>query len=172
MKKKNTIIFIFIISLFGLSFLLLFNKIRQTEQKKEVYQTIPSFQISDINGQTITEASLQEYGAIMFIYFNPDCDLCQEEMILIKENESAFLHGKIVFFSELPADSIQQFLQTLDFVPTHNMMFLSDEEAILIEKMEVRGAPTIYIYKQGRLFKRFDGPVRIETLIRYFTEEE
>ena len=171
MKKKTVIVFIFVLLLLGLSSLLLFDTIQRTQQKKEVYQSIPSFQISDINGFIITEALLQEYRTVMFIYFNPDCDLCRDEMIQIKENESALSQGKIVFFSLLPADSIRQFLQTIEFEPTQNMLFLLDEKATLVSEMEVRATPTVYIYRKGQLIKRFDGPVKIETLINYFAEE-
>jgi thiol-disulfide isomerase/thioredoxin len=171
MKTKNIIGLLFVLLLLGLTVFFLFNKIQQTQQKKEAYHSIPGFRIPDINGHIITESPLQEYRTIMFLYFNPDCDLCRDEMIQIKENEQALSQGKIIFFSESPADSIRQFLQTIDFEPLSNMLFLPDENAILINKMEVRGTPTVYIYREGQLFKRFDGPVKIETLIHYFTEK-
>jgi len=172
MKKKNVIGFIFILFLLGLSLFLLYNKIHKNQQNKEAYNSIPNFRISDINGQSITEATLQNYQTVMFIYFNPDCDLCREEMIRIKENKAALSQGEIVFFSILPADSIRQFLQTIDFEPASNMLFISDEKAALVRKMEANTTPTIYIYRQGKLFKRFNGPVKIETLVRYFTKEQ
>jgi len=63
-------------------------------------------------------------------------------------------------------------LQTIDFEPDSNMFFLSDEKATLVRKMEANTTPTIYIYWQGKLFKRFNGPVKVETLIRYFIKEQ
>ena len=171
MKKKNTVVLVCILLLLGLSFFIVFNKVQRKQQKKENYQLIPSFQISDINGHIITEDLLQKYRTIMFLYFNPDCDLCQDEIKQIKENESALSQGAIVFFSESPADSIRQFLRTIDFNPPSNMLFLSDEKVILIRKMEVITTPTVYIYRQNQLIKRFDGPVKIETLIHYFTSK-
>jgi len=171
MKIKNIIVSLFILLLLGLTAFLLSNKIQKTQQKTAVYQSIPSFQLPDINGNVITEAFLSENQTVMFIYFNPDCDLCRDEIIQIKNNASVLSKGKIIFFSELPSDTIRQFLQTIDFEPLLNTLFLTDEKAILIRKMEIMTAPTIYIYRQGQLTKRFNGPVRIETLIRYFTEK-
>jgi len=171
MKKKNIIIFILISFLLGLPFILVNNKNKKNQQNKEVYQSIPLFQIHDINGNIITEALLRDYKTVMFIYFNPDCDLCVDEIKQIKENESSFTRGKIIFFSDLPADEIQQFLQKIDFIPTQNILFLSDEKKILINKMEVKSSPTVYIYRDNQLIKRFDGVVKIETLIQYFTED-
>jgi len=169
MKIKNIVSLLFILLLLGLTAFFLFNKVHQTQYKKEVYFSIPSFQIKDINGAIIKDTSLQDYQAVMFLYFNPDCDLCRNEIIQIKENESIFLQGKIVFFSESPADSIQQFLRTINLEPPPNMLFLPDENAVLVNKMEVKTTPTIYIYRQGHLFKRFDGPVKVETLIKYLS---
>jgi len=160
-----------VLLLLGLTVFFLFIKIQKTQHKKEVYQSIPSFQIPDINGQIVTESLLKENRSVIFVCFDPDCDLCRDEIIQIKENESALLQVKIVFFSESPADSIQQFLRTIDFKPPSNMLFLSDEKAVLIRKMNVMTTPTIYIYRQGQLIKRFNGPAKIETLIHYLTKE-
>jgi len=160
-----------VLLLLGLTVFFLFIKIQKTQHKKEVYQSIPTFQISDINGQIVTEAFLQDSRIVMFVYFNPDCDLCRDEIIQIKENESALSQGKIIFFSESYSDSIQQFLRTIDFKPPSNMLFLSDEKALLIRKMNVMTNPTIYIYRQGQLIKRFNGPAKTETLIHYITEQ-
>jgi len=171
MKTKSIFVLFSILLLLGLTALFLFNKIRQTQQKKEIYHSIPSFHIPDINGNIVTDTLLQEYRTVMFIYFNPDCESCREEMMQIKENKSTLLQGKIVFFSILPADSIRQFLQTIDFEPNPNMLFLSDENITLLSKMDVKSSPSVYIYRHGQLAKCFNGPVKIETLTHYFTEE-
>ena len=172
MKTKSIFIVFFILLLLGLSAFFLFHKIQLTQQKKTCYNFIPDFQLPDINGNTITSRLLEKNGTIMFLFFNPDCDLCRVEILQIKENESALSQGKIVFFSEAPADSIKQFLQIVDFNPGQNMVFLSDKQATLINKMEVNTTPTIFIYQSGQLYKRFNGPVKIETLIHYFTKEQ
>lgn len=170
MKSKGIFILIFIVLILSLSALSLFQKSRQMGQKKELYQAIPSFQLPDINNNTVTDASLQKYRTVLFLFFNPDCDLCREEMEQIELHQEAFASGGIVFFAALPTGSIQRFLHEIDFVPTHNMLFLSDEKEELVNKMEVKTSPTVYIYRKGQLYKRFDGPVKIETLIKYLSE--
>jgi len=172
MKTKSIFIVFFILLLLGLSAFFLFHKIQLTQQKKTCYNFIPDFQLPDINGNTITSRLLEKNGTIMFLFFNPDCDLCRDEMIQIKENKAALSQGEIIFFSILPADSILQFLQAIDFEPASNMIFISDEKVTLVRKMEANTTPTIYIYRQGKLVKRFNGPVKIETLIHYFTKEK
>lgn len=171
MKKRNIVVSIFILLLLGLTVLSLFNKIQQSEQKKEVFQSIPEFQIPDINDRIVSDEILKESRIVMFIYFDPDCESCREEIKQIREDKSSLSQGQLIFFSGLSADSIRQFLRTIDFVPPTNMLFLPDEKAILIRKMDVRTTPTIFIYREGQLIKRYEGPVKIETLISYFTEQ-
>jgi peroxiredoxin len=170
MKRKKCLLALSLLFLIGISVFFLFNKIKKTQQKKEFYQTVPSFQLPDINGNIVTDASLQKYSTVLFLYFNPDCDLCREEMEQIKLHQEVFASGEIVFFAASPANTIQRFLQEIDFVPSPNMLFLSDENELLTNKMEVKISPSVYIYRKGRLYKRFDGPVKVETLIKYLSE--
>jgi peroxiredoxin len=149
----------------------MYNKVQNTQQKKNAYNDIPAFQLPDIYGNTITESSLQKNTSILFLFFNPDCELCREEMEQINLNQAAFAHYPMVFFSTLPADILTLFLDEINFVPSSNMLFLVDENEDLTNKMEVHNSPTSYIYnQQGKLIKRFAGPVKIETLIKYLSE--
>ena len=171
MKTKNGFVWALVLLLLGLSAFLLFDKIQKTDQKKAVYQSIPEFQLPDMNGNIVTSVSLQKHRTVIFLFFNPDCDLCREEMIQIQTHQAALAQGQMVFFSTSPADTIQHFLQAIRFEPAPSSLFLSDEKEVLTNRMAVKMAPTIYIYRQGLLIKRFDGPVKIETLIRYLSEE-
>ncbi|GHT02550.1 hypothetical protein FACS189440_05590 [Bacteroidia bacterium] len=149
----------------------MYNKIQDTQQKKNAYSDIPAFQLPDIDGNVITESSLQKNKSTLFLFFNPDCELCREEIKQIKTNQEAFKSFQIVFFTDLPAESIKFFLTEITFEPSFNMFFLIDEKEKLITKMEVKGTPESYIYNQnGKLIKRFNGPVKIETLIKYLSE--
>ena len=108
---------------------------------------------------------------ILFLFFNPDCDLCREELKQIQDCQTDFLQSQIVFFSTVSTDIILRFLQKIDFTPTGNMLFLSDENELLTDKMDVKTSPEIYIYRKGKLIKRFDGPVKTETIIHYLSAE-
>jgi len=115
---------------------------------------------------------LQKNIPTLFLSFNPDCELCREEMKQIQLHQDAFSFYQIVFFSNTPDIEMNSFINEIHFLFRSNMFFLIDEDEILTKKMEVKTAPSSYIYNsQGQLIKRFDGPVKIETLIRYLTEE-
>jgi peroxiredoxin len=172
MKIKVILILVAVLLTVVLSVFFLSNKIHQTQQKKAVYNTLPIFQLPDINGKMITESDLQSNKPVLFLYFNPDCELCREEFIQIKFNQDAFRNFQIVFFSSTFPNTIIQFLHEIDFIPTPNMLFLIDDREELADKMEVKTSPASYIYQQGKLVKRFDGSVKIETLISYLSNKD
>jgi peroxiredoxin len=171
MKVKNIIILLLGLTVLGLSGFFLFAKVQKTQEKKEIYHSIPHFQLPDINGNIITDKDLPKYGNVLFLFFNPDCELCREEMRQIKTHQAAFSQGQIVFFSPLTIENIRYFLQETGFEPAPNMLFLSDEKEILTDAMEVRTSPAVYIYRNRLLIKRFEGIVKIETLIGYLSAE-
>ena len=170
MKMKSIIAILFLVVIIGLSVFFLFEKVRQKEQKQEVYLSIPEFQLLDIYGNRITNKNLKQ-ETVMFLFFNPDCDLCEEEIRQIQVYQADFSQSQIVFFSPVSTNVILRFLQKINFTPTQNILFLSDENEFLTDKMDVKTTPAVYIYRKGKLIKRFDGSVKIETLIRYLSTE-
>ena len=169
---KIVFIWGFVLSLLVGSGVFLSKKIQRTQQKKEVYSSLPEFQLPDIEGRIVTRESVMGHHNVLFLYFNPDCDLCRDELTEISLNQLDLETGLMVFFSVLPSDSINRFLEDIDFIQASNMLFLSDEKEILCSQLEVKMSPTVYMYRKGKLFRRFDGPVKIETLIDFFSEKQ
>ncbi|MDR1583320.1 MAG: peroxiredoxin family protein [Prevotellaceae bacterium] len=141
------------------------------EKKKEKYSTIPVFQLKTLNGTIVTGSALRKNVPVLFLFFNPDCDLCRDEMKAIQSQQDAFSFCQIVFFSTASVDKVLSFLEEISFLPLSNILFLIDENEDLTKKMNVRSSPASYIYnRKGKLIKRFDGSVKTETLIKYLAE--
>ncbi len=171
MKSKNIIILILIICVFFISFAFLYKTIQITKQRGIVRQSVPVFSLSDIHGDIFTQDSLKRNMSVLFLFFDPECGTCRSEFDQIKLNKNDFHNSQIIFFSTLPADTIIHFLNDINFDPSPNMFFLIDNKADLMKIMEIKGPPSSLIYnKKGELIKRFDGPVKIETLIKYLSE--
>jgi thioredoxin-related protein len=172
MKYKKIGILFLLQSLLGISIYLFYCKVQQTEHKKELYKSVPVFQLRELSGAVVTKSSLQEDKSTLFLFFDPECDLCKEEFVQINSHKEALSGSQIVFFSVQPEDSIKNFLNRIAFNRSSNMFILSDKNAELLKTMNIQGPPTSLIYdKKGNLIKRFDGPVKIETLIKYLSEE-
>ena len=149
----------------------LYHKVRQNQQTKEAYHSIPSFQLPDLQGNIISNKSLQTNKSTLFLFFDPECGNCEEEFLQIKKHQDFLLDCQMVFISTLPEDLILNFLERIDFQPTANMFVLCDKEAKLLKTMNVKGVPSTLIYdKNGKLIKNYAGQVKVETLIKYLSD--
>ncbi|GHT76183.1 hypothetical protein FACS189463_0740 [Bacteroidia bacterium] len=171
MNKKHISVICILCGFICFSVVLLLQVIQKRDIQKTAYQTIPVFSLPDINGQKITEKSLKKHIPTLFLFFDPSCELCHEELQQINENREKLNNGQIIFFSVESAETIRNFLEKLQFSPSLNLFFLIDTSEILVNTMEIKGPPTAIIYgKNGKLIKRFNGPVKIETLIEYLSK--
>jgi peroxiredoxin len=170
-KKKSIYILSFLLIIIVLSVIMLSKFVHHREEKQSAYQSVPAFSLPNISGQIITEKSLQKHNPSLFLFFDSGCELCHEELEQIQIHQDAFQSYPMIFFSIEPANKIRDFLEELHFSPTNNMFFLIDTNEILVNTMKIKGPPTSLIYdKNGNLLKRYDGPVKIETLIKYLSE--
>jgi len=173
MKSKNIIILLVIVCVFFISVAFLYKTVQVAKQREIMQQSFPVFSLSDLHGGIFTQDSLKRNRSVLFLFFDPDCETCHSEFKQIKLNQNAFANSnsQIIFFSTQPADTIIHFLNRIAFEPSSNMIFLADDKAELLKIMEIKGPPTSLIYnKTGTLIKRFDGPVKVEPLIKYLSE--
>ncbi|MDR1369294.1 MAG: thioredoxin fold domain-containing protein [Dysgonamonadaceae bacterium] len=171
MRPKKIIVLSTILIVLCSSAFLLHNIVQKNQKTKDVYRSIPEFQLSDLKGNNFTNDSLQVDKSTLFLFFDPDCESCEEEFEQIKINRDFLLDYNMIFVSTLPESVILNFLKRIDFQPNENMFFLCDKKAELSGKMNVRGIPSALIYnKNGKLIKNYTGLVKIETLIKYLSE--
>jgi peroxiredoxin len=172
MAKRKKILALSVLSLIvAFSILILSQTILKKKQKEDVYKTIPSFSLYDIDGNQITAKALKKDTSALFLFFNTECELCHSELTQINANREFLNECQIIFFSMQSADTIRNFLKSIGFDSASNMFFLVDENAELVKKMEIQSTPTAIIYdKNGNLSKRFIGSVKVEALIKYLSE--
>ena len=171
MKAKNILILLVFALCIVLPVVVLYKVTDSNRKKKEVYQTIPAFSLINLEGKIITDKELEKDKPTLFYFFDPGCELCRSAFTHINESLPEFSDKQVIFFTIQPPDTILDYFRQIDFVPSTNMQILIDEEADVVSLMEIKGPPTSLIYnKDGHLIKRFDGPVKKETLIHYLSE--
>ena len=170
MKTKNIIVLTGIILFFtGSGFVL--HEVSSTLQKKaELYAGIPIFRLPDLNEETVSETTIDWNKAILFYFFDPECNLCRPTFDGFKTKSKEFSNHQILLITLLSKERVKAFLDEIDFNPPENMKILLDEKAELFSLMDIKSPPTSLIYKETILIKRFDGPVKVETLIKYLSE--
>jgi peroxiredoxin len=146
-RKKHLFVSVALLAIVILSILFLSQTIRKRNQKKEEYQSIPSFSLLNLEGNTITGNALKKNTNTLFLFFDPECDLCHSELKEINAHSDVLNKCQMIFFSTQPVALVVDFLENIAFKKTPNMFFLIDEKAELIQTMEIQGQPTAIIYE-------------------------
>ena len=167
MKAKHIIALTGILLFFAGSVFVLHKASSALQKKEERYATFPKFHLPDLNGEIFYDTSIDRNKATLFYFFDPDCSLCHEMLESLKIRYNDFFDYKILLITVSPKERIKEYFDEIDFRPSENIKILYDENAELFFFMDIKGPPTSFIYKNAILVKRFDGPVRIETLINY-----
>jgi len=167
MKAKQIIVLTTIALFFAGSVFVLHKVTTALQKKQELYTSLPDFHLPDLNGETVSNTTIDRNKATLFYFFDPGCNLCYETLESLKIRYMEFSDYQILLITLLSEEKVKEFLDEIDFQPPENIKILLDENAELITLMDIKGPPTSLIYKDAMLIKRFDGPVKIETLIKY-----
>jgi len=168
MKKylKTIILLVFI----GSACYLGYQIISKINHKKEVTQnikTIPQFSYQDVNKKPFTNKNLKKETPVIFIYFNTDCDYCNEETQMIKENIDKFKNFQLIFISFENLQKIKNFSQHHQLLNYDNVHFLHDSKVTFATTFDVSSLPYIVLYdKNQNLIEKIKGQTKPENLIK------
>ena len=167
MKARQLILLSGILLFFAGSVVVLHKLSTALQEKKELYATLPAFRLPALTGEIVSDTTIDRHKATVFYFFDPDCNLCHTMLEHLKTKQETFAGSQILLVTLLPEEKIKDFLAEIDFSLPENIKILLDEDADLMSLMEIKGIPASLIYRDAILIKRFDGPVTIETLIKY-----
>jgi peroxiredoxin len=167
MKKYFKILFP-ILFLSGLAFVgyKIVTKIQYKKQVAKNIKTIPRFEYLKINGGTFGNQNLKPNTPTIFIYFNTECEFCNEEAIVIEQNLSKFSGVQLVFVSFEKPSVITQFAKTHKLLNYDNVCFLSDSKTTFATTFDVKSLPCLMLYdKDQQLIEKIKGQTKVETLL-------
>lgn len=168
MKKKirkiTAILFIALLIFMGF---VMFSKISHKKEVAENIKTIPNFSYNDINGDIFSNENLKNHTPILFIYFNSECEFCNNEATMIKENIVAFKETQIIFISFEKPGAIKFFAQKHNLLNYDNIHFIHDTKADFAIAFDVKSLPSLILYDENQvLIERFKGQVKAETILK------
>jgi len=167
MKAKHILLLTGILLFFAGSVFVLHKLSTALQEKKNQYAILPAFRLPALNEEIVSDTTIDRHKVTVFYFFDPDCSLCHAMLEQMKTRQEAFAGSQILLVTLLPEEKIKDFLAEIDFSLPENIKILLDEDADLMSLMEIKGIPASLIYRDAILIKRFDGPVTIETLIKY-----
>lgn len=139
------------------------------QKKKEI--TFP--EVNDLPVLTVKKTDGSEVfirglaGKVMLIFFNPDCDHCQNEAKAIAENKRSFEDYNLYFISSDSVKNIEKF--SVDYnlrEPNYHFAFV--EGIKVYDAMgPLTSVPAIFVYNDRKKIKEFLGETKIEELKKY-----
>jgi peroxiredoxin len=168
MKKTLKIIIpILVISLLAFMGYQVISKINHKKEVAKNIQTLPNFEYKDLNNNKFTNANLIVNKDLLFVYYNSECEFCNEEAKMIKENIEQFNTTQIIFISFEKTEKIKQFATNHQLDTYDNVTFLCDSKATFDTTFDVKSLPCLVLYdKDKNLIEKIKGQTKAETLIK------
>lgn len=142
-------------------------KINHKKEVAEHIKTIPVFEYQNIKGGKFTNKTLLKNTPTLFIYFNSDCEYCQNEASQIQENIDKFKNVQLVFISFEKAKQIAAFATKYKLDSYDNVHFLCDSKVSFATTFDVKSLPCLVLYdKNHKLIEKIKGQTKVETLLK------
>lgn len=140
-------------------------------EKVEKRAKVPEFRFGTLYGNVFTEKQLKPGVPVIFMHFNPDCDMCMEEVAAIQENLDAFEGTQLVMVSFRDRERLEQFWQASGFDQEPGIILVTDHRDGFLNAFGTQGIPTTLIYdKNFELFREFDAQSKPSAIIKAVRE--
>jgi peroxiredoxin len=158
------ILFICVLGYFGVQ---IFTKIQHKKEVAENIKTIPKFEYKNIKGGVFSNANLKKDTPTLFVYFNSECEFCNEEAQMIQANIMQLSAFQLVFISfEKPA-LIKAFAAKHQLNSYDNVTFLSDSKVSFATTFDVNSLPCLVLYdKNQKLIEKIKGQTKVDVLVK------
>lgn len=134
----------------------------QTEEVKTVNE-YPDLVLRLTDGNDVRTRTLQ--GNNVFVFFQPDCDHCQEEAIQIQQRLDEFKDYTLYFISSAPLEHISRFAENFHLHDKPQVKFAwTATEGVLNHYGPIQ-TPSLYIYSKGRLKQSFNGQTDLDEIL-------
>ena len=158
------ILFIVVLGYFGSQ---IYFKIQHKKEVAEHIKTIPVFNYENVKGGTFTRDNLKVGLPTLFIYFNTECEFCNEEAQMIQGNIENFKSIQLIFISFEKIETIKVFAKKYKLDTYANINFLSDTKITFATTFDVKSLPCLVLYdKNQKLIEKIKGQTKVETLLK------
>lgn len=143
------------------------NKINHKKEIAANIKTIPAFQYQNLKGESFSNKNLETDAPTLFIYFNSECEYCNEEAQMIQESVNKFRPYQLVFISFEKPELIKTFAQKHNLLNYDNIHFVCDTKVSFATTFDVQSLPCLVLYdKNQQLIEKKKGQTKVETLVK------
>jgi peroxiredoxin len=148
----------------------LINCSQPKSDKKEIQApAVPQNELPQMTVTTSDQSSVNlrnVKGKTMLILFQPDCDHCQREAEEIRKHLTEFREYELYFISADEMAAIEEFGKTYDLLGHSNVKFAATTVESVLGNFGPISAPSVYIYRDQTLVKKFNGEVGIDSILQ------
>ncbi|WP_350284260.1 redoxin domain-containing protein [uncultured Croceitalea sp.] len=109
---------------------------------------LTEFAMRTMNNRTFSRLDLETDRKKIFVHFNSQCDICQNEALKFRENQSDLKMFQILFVSTEQPDMIVQFASDYELLKVENITFLYDQDKEFEKWTNSSRVPYILVYDE------------------------
>ncbi len=122
---------------------------------QKTYAKIPSTKVTELNNKEIPfNTVLHGKKPNVIIFFSPDCDHCQDELLSIKTNIKSLDSIQFVLVSNKPTSFLNSYAQQIGIQKFKNIKIVSDANNNLVRYYDIGNYPSMVIYDAKKIFKQ------------------
>ena len=173
MKKhiKTILILTFVAALSFFAYQIV-TKINHKKEVAKNIKTIPIFSYENTDSGSFTNKNLKYATPTLFVYFNSECEYCNEEAEMVKENIEKFQNIQVIFISFEQPELIKTFSAKHKLNTHNNIHFLHDSKVTFATTFDVKSLPCLVLYdKNKKLIEKIKGQTKTEILLKKLTSQ-
>ncbi|MDV3712259.1 hypothetical protein CMU40_04770 [Elizabethkingia anophelis] len=150
----------------------LFINFKKKKEKIESLNQIPSFTVTDVNKNIITQDRLLK-GNKVLVYFSPSCHFCQVEAEELSKVNSKYPNIQWLFIASESLDEIKTFAKQYNLNDKENILWARDYQAKVYQAFGMSSIPYFLAYdSNNKLVFSNAGAIKIEKIIEHFNEKK
>lgn len=166
MKAAKTLTVIVVLGVLGYMTYGISLKYREKETAENRIAVLPNFTLERLQGGFFMQDDLSPGSPLIFLYYNSSCTFCRAETRAIKKNMKELGGNQLIFVSPEDKTDIKGFAEEFGLYGMPDIVFLQDTGLEFAGIFGIKSVPTTYLYNKDRtLIRRFNGPVKIESII-------
>lgn len=136
---------------------------------KQPGSPIPPIRLVTPKGEVITNKDAENKANLFVMLFNPTCEHCQEETILLSKNIYLFKKSKVLLMASENMKDYLEFFESVTHVSQYPTLQMGLDSAKFIDKtFRYLDLPQINIYdKDRKLLRIFNGDTPLDSLRQY-----
>lgn len=167
MSKKTLLLLFVTVLLASVSFLvyLLIERVNHKRLARQNVATISDFPLLNFDS---TRLHISSNRKTILVYFDSECNHCQQEFNEIIQNKNSFKDSDVVIASSELISTIKGYAEKNCPADLDNIHFAKINTAHAYDTFGSLAVPQIFIYgPDGNLIKEFKGETRIEAILYY-----